>query len=49
MSNWVVVSFQTATVEELIEERPDPKNPKECQQKKYADRFQEEPGSGGPS
>ncbi len=34
--HWVVVSFHTATVEELIEERPDPADARFTQQRKYA-------------
>jgi hypothetical protein len=44
--DWVVVSFQTVPVEELIEERPDPEdpdpfNPKRTRRRKYAEVRQE--------
>jgi hypothetical protein len=36
--NWAVVSFQTALADELIEERPDPADPKLTQQRRYLGR-----------
>lgn len=36
--NWVVVSFQTASVEDLIEERPDPEDLSVFRRKTYVDR-----------
>lgn len=35
--NWVVVSFHTASEDELIEERPDPAEPKLTRQRLYLD------------
>jgi hypothetical protein len=35
VTDWVVVSFQTASAEELIEERPDAADPRRTQQRKY--------------
>ena len=35
--NWVVVSFQTATEDELMEERPDPNVPAGFVRKRYCD------------
>jgi hypothetical protein len=40
-ANWVVVSFHTVPAEELVEERPDPKEPGSMHQKKYLEMMNE--------